>query len=217
MCLSVVCQLWIIICCSPKASAYRPCNPSIRLLNTMISKRNLCLMLVIAASRILVSDAFSSSVSSPQYWTPRSKRHGSTRRSTDCPAESTPVLKVLRRKAATMKTRVQFDTSKSARISVMPEENTSLLLLQYSIGFVGHSGLILASTVLVMLARAFLQTVQQSQGQGSEVEGGMMDRCPWPFIFTHDPIQGLKDPPTWIVVTWLVLWRIVKRRNGKLL
>jgi len=39
---------------------------------------------------------------------------------------------------------------------------------------------------------------------------GMMDRCPWPFIISHDPVQFMKDPPTWIVLTWLALWRMVK-------
>jgi heme oxygenase len=35
-------------------------------------------------------------------------------------------------------------------------------------------------------------------------EGG--GRCPWPFVFFHDPIQGLRDYQTWVVVGLLMAW-----------
>ena len=31
-------------------------------------------------------------------------------------------------------------------------------------------------------------------------------RCPWPFVFLHDPLQGLQDYQTWIVVGLLLCW-----------
>lgn len=89
-----------------------------------------------------------------------------------------------------------------------------------------HSGLLLASTLLVFVAKAFWKTVQQARGiedieSGDEpevIKGVMsMDRCPWPFIFSHDIAQGFKDPQTWILFTWIVLWRITKvASNGKI-
>lgn len=102
-------------------------------------------------------------------------------------------------------------------------KNTDLMkkfAFQSSIGIAGHSGLLLASTVLVMLAKAFWKTVQQSRNDDNqpdeEASSGPMDRCPWPFIFSHDPIQGIKDPPTWILITWYAMWRIVKASRGKI-
>ena len=49
----------------------------------------------------------------------------------------------------------------------------------------------------------FLQQQQQQQGQHRLQEKG---RCPWPFIFAHDPMTGLKDVQTWIVVGLLLSW-----------
>jgi heme oxygenase len=31
-------------------------------------------------------------------------------------------------------------------------------------------------------------------------------RCPWPFVFMHDPIMGLQDYQTWIVVGLVLCW-----------
>jgi len=31
-------------------------------------------------------------------------------------------------------------------------------------------------------------------------------RCPWPFVFAHDPVQGIKDWQTWLVVALVVAW-----------
>jgi len=31
-------------------------------------------------------------------------------------------------------------------------------------------------------------------------------RCPWPFIFAHDPITGLKEYQTWVFIALLVSW-----------
>ena len=52
---------------------------------------------------------------------------------------------------------------------------------------------------------------QESQQQLSK-KAGVMDRCPWPFIFFHDPKQGMRDAPTYVVLCWMVLWRLWKYR-----
>ena len=44
---------------------------------------------------------------------------------------------------------------------------------------------------------------EQQQGQVVAKQGG---RCPWPFIFAHDPWQGVKDWQTWLVVALVVAW-----------
>ena len=78
-----------------------------------------------------------------------------------------------------------------------------------SIGFLGHSGLLLASTILVKIVYQ-LFIVKKAEGDEEPQPAGIMNRCPWPFIFFHAPIQGLKDSSTWVAVTWIVLWRISK-------
>lgn len=32
------------------------------------------------------------------------------------------------------------------------------------------------------------------------------DRCPWPFIFFHDPATGMRDYQTWIVIGLILCW-----------
>ena len=80
-----------------------------------------------------------------------------------------------------------------------------------TIGFLGHSGLLLASTVLVKLAYAlFLTKETPNHQQEQQQPTGMLNRCPWPFIVFHDPKQFLKDSPTWVIVLWASLWRLTK-------
>lgn len=136
--------------------------------------------------------------------------------------DTTPLWKTVRQNAARI--RVKFNTLESAGISLQQQNQSSsypntktLPPLHSKIGFMGHSKLLLASTLFVVLAKVFWKTLQQSRGIELQEEEGMMDRCPWPFIFTHDPIQGLKDSPTWIMVTWLAMWRLLKWKNGKLM
>ena len=38
--------------------------------------------------------------------------------------------------------------------------------------------------------------------QGHEKEG----RCPWPFVFFHDPAMGMKDWQTWFVIGLVLCW-----------
>jgi len=31
-------------------------------------------------------------------------------------------------------------------------------------------------------------------------------RCPWPFVFFHDPVQGMQDFQTWVVIGLILCW-----------
>uniref|UniRef100_A0A7S1Y544 Uncharacterized protein n=1 Tax=Grammatophora oceanica TaxID=210454 RepID=A0A7S1Y544_9STRA len=44
--------------------------------------------------------------------------------------------------------------------------------------------------------------VQKKQNAPEKASG----RCPWPFVFAHDPKQGLQDYQTWISVGLLLCW-----------
>jgi hypothetical protein len=70
-------------------------------------------------------------------------------------------------------------------------------------GFVGKSGLLLLSIFLVKLVYAVFFP--------SDEKVDPMSRCPWPFIVFHDPKQFLKDSPTWMIVTYVVLLRLSKK------
>lgn len=51
----------------------------------------------------------------------------------------------------------------------------------------------------------FLVNKKKEQQQGGEVakKGG---RCPWPFVFAHDPWQGMKDWQTGVVIALILAW-----------
>jgi len=95
-----------------------------------------------------------------------------------------------------------------------------LLSSATSLGFVGHSVLVLLSTLIVNIIKAAFFTkppteeeeLLASTGDAPPKQSGMMDRCPWPFIFFHDPKTGLKDSPTWVLFFWALLYRIWKNR-----
>ena len=95
-----------------------------------------------------------------------------------------------------------------------------LLSSATTLGFGGHTGLLLVSTLIVNIIKAIFFTkppteeeeLLASTGDAPPKQSGIMDRCPWPFIFFHDPKQGLKDAPTWVVVCWYCLYRTWKNR-----
>ena len=97
-----------------------------------------------------------------------------------------------------------------------------LLSLATTLGFVGHAGLLLVSTLIINIIKALFFTkapteeeeLLASTGDAPPKQSGMMDRCPWPFIFFHDPKQGLKDSPTWVMVCWYCLYRVWKHRSA---
>jgi hypothetical protein len=73
-----------------------------------------------------------------------------------------------------------------------------------AMGFFGKSGLLLLSIFLVKLVYAvFFPSADDAVDP--------MSRCPWPFIVFHDPKQFLKDSPTWMIITYVVLLRLSKK------
>eukprot|EP00978_Attheya_sp_CCMP212_P030028 scaffold108964_cov53-Attheya_sp.AAC.1 len=99
----------------------------------------------------------------------------------------------------------RLDTSASIRKN---EDSSSASQLHIAaIGFFGHSGMFLVSCILVKLVYS---AVSSSDDTPKPQYAGIMNRCPWPFIIFHDPKQFLKDSPTWVVVVWVSLWRIIK-------
>ena len=105
----------------------------------------------------------------------------------------------------------------SANTKVIP-----LLSSATTLGFVGHTGLLLVSTLIINIIKALFFTkppteeeeLLASSGDAPQKQSGIMDRCPWPFIFFHDPKQGMKDLPTWVMVCWYCLYRIWKYRSA---
>ena len=46
-------------------------------------------------------------------------------------------------------------------------------------------------------------------GPGTKERGGAAEgkgRCPWPFVFLHDPSQGMRDWQTWLVIGLSMSW-----------
>lgn len=87
-------------------------------------------------------------------------------------------------------------------------------------GFVGgpnpHKGMSTggdSGDMKVMEQREATPSSKQSASTSSEVttalqkehasEGG---RCPWPFVFFHDPVTGMKDWQTWFVIGLVLCW-----------
>lgn len=35
---------------------------------------------------------------------------------------------------------------------------------------------------------------------------GHSKRCPWPFVFAHDPVQGMQDWQTWVFIGLILVW-----------
>ena len=99
----------------------------------------------------------------------------------------------------------RLDTLRAAGFSKPNNKMSTSTAVQTSIGFLGHFGLFVLSTVMVSLGkRLFVPPSDEPQ------QAGILNRCPWPFIFFHDPKQGLKDAPTWVVVLYLILVRATK-------
>lgn len=76
------------------------------------------------------------------------------------------------------------------------------------IGIFGHACLFILATMIVNISKNIF-FFSKDQTTSSEAVG-ILDRCPWPFIFFHDPRQGFKDKPTWIMFTYIALWRCFK-------
>jgi hypothetical protein len=83
-----------------------------------------------------------------------------------------------------------------------------------SIGFLGHSGLIFISIVLVRRVYGAIRSHQISSTSSKDIPppppAGILDRCPWPFVVFHDVRQFFRDSPTWVTLLYVVLWRAIK-------
>ena len=102
-------------------------------------------------------------------------------------------------------TRSNLPDKNSLRTSVEYRQPTALAASSVPpIGLVGHVGIMSIATLVVKrLYRSFFL-------KEDEPSVGVMERCPWPFVFFHDPKQGLKDTPTWITLLYIIIWRCVK-------
>lgn len=77
-----------------------------------------------------------------------------------------------------------------------------------AVGFFGKSGLLLLSVFLVKLVYSVFFNDADAQSAAEP-------RCPWPFIISHDPKQFMKDSPTWMIITYVILLRITKLLASK--
>ena len=72
------------------------------------------------------------------------------------------------------------------------------------IGLVRHIGMLSVAALVVKGLKRILFA------NDDQPKVGIMERCPWPFIFFHDPKQGFKDPSTWTTLLYIAIWRFVK-------
>jgi hypothetical protein len=102
----------------------------------------------------------------------------------------------------------RMDTLDAAGLRHVPTATSPNSNAASSIGvFFGHSGLFLLSTIIVSTVKRFMPPPTATDVEPKQAQAGIMNRCPWPFIFFHDPKEGFKDSPTWIVLVWIALWR----------
>ena len=100
------------------------------------------------------------------------------------------------------------DTAMTTKRRATNERKQSTgILVSSTLGIVGkNTGLMVLSILLVKGVYAIFFPRDKSVEQPA----GILNRCPWPFVIFHDPKQFLKDSPTWMVVTWILLGRILK-------
>mmetsp|Transcript_15763 Transcript_15763/g.23201 ORF Transcript_15763/g.23201 Transcript_15763/m.23201 type:complete len:465 (+) Transcript_15763:90-1484(+) len=62
-----------------------------------------------------------------------------------------------------------------------------------------------ASDECPFLAKKKQQTQDNTLGE-LHMKEATKGRCPWPFVFFHDPVTGLKDYKTWVLIGLLLSW-----------
>lgn len=62
--------------------------------------------------------------------------------------------------------------------------------------------------LFLLFATVFVQTFRTEVLKLSKYHLKAADRCPWPFIFSHDPKQGFKDNQTWVVIVWVCMCQL---------
>jgi heme oxygenase len=57
------------------------------------------------------------------------------------------------------------------------------------------------------------QSVNNDNDSASKAIDGPKERCPWPFVFFHDPATGMQDYQTWIVIGLLLCscWSFIQK------
>lgn len=119
--------------------------------------------------------------------------------------DTTTIRSVLWRRMDTLSA-AGFSEGEKIPVPALQNEKVLKSATISSIGFLGHTGLFLLSTILVSIVKKVLFPPSGPEPQ----QAGILNRCPWPFIFFHDVKQGFKDTPTWITLTWIALWQGLK-------
>mmetsp|Transcript_6997 Transcript_6997/g.8717 ORF Transcript_6997/g.8717 Transcript_6997/m.8717 type:complete len:232 (-) Transcript_6997:199-894(-) len=113
---------------------------------------------------------------------------------------------------ATMRRRCRDDDANSrggsgtGGLATTAVGGTAGVAYSYSVALINKGSLLLLSMILVNTFRRVFFPAPSDAVESA----GIMDRCPWPFIFFHDVKTGLKDSPTWIMIVWFVLCRVWK-------
>eukprot|EP00977_Amphora_coffeiformis_P007381 scaffold1598_cov192-Amphora_coffeaeformis.AAC.1 len=81
------------------------------------------------------------------------------------------------------------------------------ILVSSTLAIVGQNTCLMLLSILLVKG---VYAVFFPKDKSEEQPVGIMNRCPWPFVISHDPKQFLKDSPTWMIVTWIALRRILK-------
>lgn len=121
------------------------------------------------------------------------------------PQRASWVATFSKRGAPSLLFRSVTEESKDRRTMVTPaapQQRDASSSSSLAIGFFGKTGLFLFSYIFVKLV--YIMFFTSNEGQSAD------PRCPWPFIVFHDPKQFMKDSPTWMIVTYVVLLRITK-------
>lgn len=58
-----------------------------------------------------------------------------------------------------------------------------------------------------------LQSIDAVKATTTSTSHGSKERCPWPFVFFHDPKTGMQDYQTWIVIGLLLcyFWSLIQK------
>jgi hypothetical protein len=115
---------------------------------------------------------------------------------------------LLRRSNTLQSAGIDMDNPKLVVAAVVAPATTQSVA---KLGFWGHFALSMTSIVLVKIIYRLFVLKPAPADDDPPPPAGILNRCPWPFIFFHDIKQGFKDSPTWMVVTWIVLWKISRK------
>eukprot|EP00978_Attheya_sp_CCMP212_P035517 scaffold154963_cov37-Attheya_sp.AAC.2 len=107
----------------------------------------------------------------------------------------------------------QQDTTNNSTSTTATPHNVSAASTECPFGFKGGSGVInphdVASSksrpkkpMVAVTEKPVVTTATTTTDMKQKEEG----RCPWPFVFFHDPVQGMQDFQTWVVIGLILCW-----------